>query len=337
MAHGGNDGLEHRRREKEIGEVGIELRATPFLDPLGSLLRAAPFAVPPAEGYGVERIGNRDDSRGKGDAHAAQLRRITASIPPLVVREDSRGQIGIEAGKGSEHLRAALRMGADRAALLGTEGALLMDEIEERLVNLPDVVEECYALDDALGMLVEIGGIGEDECVSRDASHVGTGLGVVRVDGSEERFEQRAGRRAGDQWNRVRKGHGMQQGKKRTASGRVTTIRSCGVCADRVRWEMDAERATREDGPFMRCRRRPTLPRPLGRSTIGAVGLNDRVRDGNGCGPYALVASDDAAERRGYGCTTRRAAMRSAFAELRPTAVRLACSASESKSEKEVV
>ena len=43
----------------------------------------------------------------------------------------------------------------------------------------------------------------------------------------------------------------------------------------------------------MRCRRRPTLPRPLERSTIGAVGLNDRVRDGNGCGPYALVASED--------------------------------------------
>src|SRR5215217_7721482 len=41
----------------------------------------------------------------------------------------------------------------------------------------------------------------------------------------------------------------------------------------------------------MRCRRWPTLPRPLGRSTIGAVGLNDRVRDGNGCGPYALIAS----------------------------------------------
>src|SRR5215207_3074738 len=46
-------------------------------------------------------------------------------------------------------------------------------------------------------------------------------------------------------------------------------------------------------GPFrMKCRRWPTLPRPLGRSTIGAVGLNDRVRDGNGCGPYALIASD---------------------------------------------
>src|SRR5258705_5818552 len=46
-------------------------------------------------------------------------------------------------------------------------------------------------------------------------------------------------------------------------------------------------------GVSHRCRRRPTLPRPLGRSTIGAVGLNDRVRDGNGCGPYALVASEN--------------------------------------------
>ena len=43
----------------------------------------------------------------------------------------------------------------------------------------------------------------------------------------------------------------------------------------------------------LRCRRRPTLPRPLGRSTIGAVGLNDRVRNGNGCGPYAPVASEN--------------------------------------------
>src|SRR3954469_9959963 len=41
-----------------------------------------------------------------------------------------------------------------------------------------------------------------------------------------------------------------------------------------------------------RSRRWPTLPRSLERSTIGAVGLNDRVRNGNGCGPYALTASN---------------------------------------------
>ena len=48
----------------------------------------------------------------------------------------------------------------------------------------------------------------------------------------------------------------------------------------------------------MRSRRWPTLPRSLERSTIGAVGLNDRVRNGNGCGPYALVASEIGDKRR---------------------------------------
>ena len=37
--------------------------------------------------------------------------------------------------------------------------------------------------------------------------------------------------------------------------------------------------------------RRPTLPPPLSGSTIGAAGLNCRVRNGNGCGPCALVVS----------------------------------------------
>ncbi len=34
----------------------------------------------------------------------------------------------------------------------------------------------------------------------------------------------------------------------------------------------------------------PTLPFTLVNSTIGAGGLNDRVRDGNGCGPSAMIA-----------------------------------------------
>ena len=38
-------------------------------------------------------------------------------------------------------------------------------------------------------------------------------------------------------------------------------------------------------------RRRPTLPRNHSRSTIGAEELNDRVRDGNGCGLLAGVTA----------------------------------------------
>ena len=37
-------------------------------------------------------------------------------------------------------------------------------------------------------------------------------------------------------------------------------------------------------------RRRPTLPHPLGCSTIGAGWLNFRVRDGAGCFPAAMAA-----------------------------------------------
>src|ERR1022692_1191355 len=36
-------------------------------------------------------------------------------------------------------------------------------------------------------------------------------------------------------------------------------------------------------------RRRPTLPRSLPRSTIGAEGLNFRVRNGTGCFPFAMA------------------------------------------------
>jgi hypothetical protein len=38
---------------------------------------------------------------------------------------------------------------------------------------------------------------------------------------------------------------------------------------------------------------RPTLPCPRRHSTIGADGLNCRVRNGNGCGPVALVTSQE--------------------------------------------
>ena len=44
--------------------------------------------------------------------------------------------------------------------------------------------------------------------------------------------------------------------------------------------------------PFNLSRQRPTLPRSCPRSTIGAGGLNFRVRDGNGCFPSAMVTGN---------------------------------------------
>ncbi len=59
--------------------------------------------------------------------------------------------------------------------------------------------------------------------------------------------------------------------------------------------------------------RRPTLPPPRSGSTIGAAGLNCRVRNGNGCGPCALVVSRKVAgyESRATGQRDPRPATRS--------------------------
>jgi hypothetical protein len=43
------------------------------------------------------------------------------------------------------------------------------------------------------------------------------------------------------------------------------------------------------DGSLCFAWQRPTLPAPCGASTIGAGGLNDRVRNGNECVPSAIV------------------------------------------------
>jgi hypothetical protein len=45
-------------------------------------------------------------------------------------------------------------------------------------------------------------------------------------------------------------------------------------------------------GPLYEIRRRPTLPRSLPRSTIGAEKLNCRVRDGNGCFLFAITTEN---------------------------------------------
>ena len=53
-------------------------------------------------------------------------------------------------------------------------------------------------------------------------------------------------------------------------------------------------------GPsHVRARRRPTLPGPLDPSTIGAGGLNFRVRNGNGCDPSAMATETCCQVERG--------------------------------------
>ena len=61
-----------------------------------------------------------------------------------------------------------------------------MNDVEQRLVDLADVVKEGSAGDTALLLLGQFGGVGEHEGVFRDAADVHAGVGVVGIDGAQE-------------------------------------------------------------------------------------------------------------------------------------------------------
>ena len=73
-------------------------------------------------------------------------------------------------------------MRRDRVALGPRQPARFVCQIEERLIDLSDVVKECDAFHAPVLVLREPGGFGEDERIPGDAAHVLPRLLVVRVD-----------------------------------------------------------------------------------------------------------------------------------------------------------
>mgnify|MGYP006146577779 CR=1 FL=1 len=68
-----------------------------------------------------------------------------------------------------------------------------MNDVEERFVELADVVKDRRALDGERGRAVETGGVGEREGVDGDPANVCTRLAVGGIDGVEERLERGGG------------------------------------------------------------------------------------------------------------------------------------------------
>ena len=186
---GGADAREHGREDEQVHELWVEGRAAAFEDDVAGDLGGASAAVAAVVGDGVEGVGDRDDAGRHRDASSLELAGIAGAVPPLVVREHAGGELRVEAVQGCEHVGTTLGVREDRSALGGGELAVVVDDVEERLVDLADVVKERDTLDDALVAVAQSGGVGEDEGVVGDAADVGAGLGVVGVDGVEERFE----------------------------------------------------------------------------------------------------------------------------------------------------
>jgi predicted methyltransferase len=77
-------------------------------------------------------------------------------------------------------------MREDLASFTGCETRVLVDDVEERFVNLPDIVEQRDALNDSSIVTIELRGFREDERVRGNSAHVCSGLSIVCVDCIEE-------------------------------------------------------------------------------------------------------------------------------------------------------
>src|SRR6476661_6334707 len=85
--------LEYRRRQEQVHEMRIELRRATAHQLFRGFAGAPRRAVAAAERHGVERIGDRDDPRGKWNRGAAKTAWIAATVPSLVVREHAFRQV----------------------------------------------------------------------------------------------------------------------------------------------------------------------------------------------------------------------------------------------------
>ena len=187
----GDDLIEYGRKEHQIDELRIELRPTTGRDDFGRRRRTAAIAVATIVRDRVEGIGEHNDARRQWNVLSPEASRIAGSVPALVMGQDSFGEVGVEWGERGEHVRAAPRMGDDGAALRGGEVRRLVDDVEERLVNLADVVKERDALDDLRLVLIELQRVGYDECVGGNTAGVRASLRVVGINRIEQCFHTR--------------------------------------------------------------------------------------------------------------------------------------------------
>jgi len=109
--------VEHRRKQDEIDQVRIELLAPAGGDDFNRGVETLPQAVSPIVGERIESVRNGDDARLERSARALEVPRIALAIPTFVVRQNPRGQLGVECSKRSQHFGAPARMGVDFPAL----------------------------------------------------------------------------------------------------------------------------------------------------------------------------------------------------------------------------
>lgn len=188
-AHFGTHALGHRREEKQIDQIRIELRAAAVGNCAKCHRDAPSHVIATGMRYGVERVCNRDHTGRERNRALPETTRISRSVPALVVRDDPSGQIRIERGKRSEHPRATVGMSTNFSALASVQSAMIVNHVEQRFVNLAYVVKQSHALDHVRDVVTRAHRVDQYERISRYATHVRARDGIIGVDCIQQRLE----------------------------------------------------------------------------------------------------------------------------------------------------
>ena len=103
-------------------------------------------------------------------------------------------QLGIECLQWRQDLGATGGVRVDRSAVARRELRNIVHDVEQRFVDLADVVEERNAFHGALLVRVESCSVCDDKRACGDAADMHAGIRVIRLDGVEERFERGSGK-----------------------------------------------------------------------------------------------------------------------------------------------
>lgn len=186
-----HDLCEYGWKKHQVHQLWIELRAPAGQDDSLRLLRRPAVPVSPPMRHDVEGVRERDDARGERDPTPTKAAGIPAPVPALVVAENCLRQLRVKVADGAQNLRAANGMRPDGAALGGSETARLVHDVEQRLVNFSNVVEQRRELDRAAHTLIDAERVRDGKGVGGYASNVSSGLRVIGIDGPEQRLERR--------------------------------------------------------------------------------------------------------------------------------------------------
>ena len=157
-----HEAMPYRREEYEVDKLRIELTATFRGDRCSGVAGVPCVPIASAMCYRVERIGERHHTRGKWDAAAAEAAWVSRAVPSLVMGEHTFPELRVKCTEGFENLRASLRVGRDSAAVSDAQRRLVVNDVEEGFVNLPDVVKEGHALDRPTGAGIQPGRFADD-------------------------------------------------------------------------------------------------------------------------------------------------------------------------------